>query len=64
MLLQEFDITIVDKPVKYNVVSNFLSRLNTNGENLPIEDNFPDEHLFAICTLTLWYVDIANYLVA
>ena len=63
LLLQEFDITIVDKPGKDNVVAKFLSRLNTNGENLPVEDNFLDEHLFAISTLTLWYADIANYLV-
>ena len=30
LLLQEFDITIVDKPGKDNVVADFLSRLNTN----------------------------------
>lgn len=64
LLLKEFDITIVDKPGKDNVVAEFLSRLNTNGENLPVEDNFLDEHIFAISTLTPWYADIANYLVA
>ena len=64
LLLQEFDITIVDKPRKDNVVADFLSRINNNGENLPIVDNFLDEHLFAISTLTPWYADIANYLVA
>ena len=64
LLLQEFEITIVDKPGKDNVVADFLSRLNTNGENLPVEDNFPDEHLFAISTPTLWYANIANYLFA
>jgi hypothetical protein len=63
LLLQEFDITIVDKPGKDNVVADFLSRLNTNAENLPVEDNFPDEHIFAIFTLTPWYANIANYLV-
>ena len=63
LLLQEFDITIVDKPRKDNVVAYFLSRLNTNGENLSIKDNFTDEHIFAISTLTPWYADIANYLV-
>ena len=64
LLLQEFDITIIDKPRKDNVVPSLLSRLNANGENLPVEDNFLDEHLFAISTLSPWYVDIANYLVA
>ena len=64
LLLQEFDITIVDKLGKDNVVANFLSRLNTNGETLLAEDNFPDKHMFAISTLTPWYANIANYLVA
>ena len=64
LLLQEFDITIVDKPGKDNVVVDFLSRLNTNCENLPVEDKFPDEHIFEISNLTPWYADIANYLVA
>ena len=63
LLLQEFYITIVDKPGKDNVVADFLSRINTNGENLLVEDNFPDEHIFAISTLTPWYANISNYLV-
>eukprot|EP00253_Pinus_taeda_P023260 PITA_23260 len=47
LLLQEFDITIVDRPGKENVVADFLSRLKTN-ENIPVDDSFPDEYLFAI----------------
>jgi hypothetical protein len=46
------------------VVADFLSRLNINNDNLPIDDSFPDEHLFAVSIQTPWYVDIANYLVA
>ena len=61
-LLQEFDIIIVDKLGKDNVVVDFLSRIENEGKNTPIEDNFIDEHLFAISANTPWYVDIANYI--
>eukprot|EP00253_Pinus_taeda_P008259 PITA_08259 len=63
LLLQEFDITIVDRPGKENVVADFLSRLKTN-ENVPVDDSFPDEYLFAVSAHSPWYADIANYLVA
>eukprot|EP00253_Pinus_taeda_P020172 PITA_20172 len=63
LLLQEFDITVVDRPGKENVVVDFLSRLKTN-ENIPVEDSFPDEYLFTISAHSPWYADIANYLVA
>lgn len=62
LLLQEFDITILDKPGKDNVVANFLSRIECDGKETPIEDDFLDEHLFAVSANTLWYADIANYL--
>ena len=62
LLLQEFDITIVDKPGKDNVVADFLSRMDNNDECTPIEDNFPDEHLFAVSTKPPWYANIANYI--
>ena len=41
---------------------DFLSRLKTFGEIVPVSDNFPNEHLFSISVITPWYVDIANYL--
>eukprot|EP00253_Pinus_taeda_P018125 PITA_18125 len=63
LLLQEFDITIVDRPRKENIVANFLSRLKTN-ENIPVDDSFPDEYLFVVSAHSPWYADIANYLVA
>eukprot|EP00253_Pinus_taeda_P028310 PITA_28310 len=62
LLLQEFDITILDRPRKENVVVDFLSRLKTN-ENIPVDDSFPDEYLFAVSAHSPWYADIANYLV-
>lgn len=61
-LLQEFDITIVDKPRKDNVVVDFLSRLTIADNCIPTKDYFPNEYLFAISTYSPWYVDIANYL--
>jgi hypothetical protein len=64
LLLQEFDITIVDRPGKENVVVDFLSRLNINDDISLVDDSFPDEHLFAVSTHSPWYADIANYLVA
>ena len=62
LLLQEFDITIVDRPGKENVVVDFLSRLKTD-ENIPVDDSFPDKYLFAVSAHSPWYVDIVNYLV-
>ena len=62
LLLQEFDITIVDKLGKDNVVVDFLSSMNNNDEFTPIEDSFLDEHLFLVSTKPLCYADIANYL--
>lgn len=62
LLIQEVDISIVDKRGKDNVVAYFLSRLDSSDEGTPVEDNFPNEHLFSISTHTLWYADIANNL--
>ena len=65
LLLQQFDLTIVDKPGKENVVANFLSRLDLPaGEEGTVDDQMPDEHLFAITVLSPWFSDIANYLVS
>jgi len=65
LLLQQFDLTIVDKPIKENVVADFLSRLDLPaGEEGTVDDQMPDEHLFAISVLSPWFVDIANYLVS
>ena len=48
LLLQEFDITIIDRLGKENVVTDFLSRFTNSDDNMPVEDSFPDEHFFAV----------------
>ena len=63
LLLQEFNITIIDKPGKENMVADFLSRLTHNDDNVIVDDTFPHEHLFAVSIKVPWFADIANYLV-
>jgi hypothetical protein len=61
LLLQQFDLTIPDKPCKQNVVADFLSSLTNNAEDEVVDDNFPDEHLFSISIETPWFANISNY---
>ena len=67
LLLQEFDLHIIDRKGAENPVANNLSRLeNVLDDPLPIDDSFPDEQLAVInasCTAP-WYADYANYIVA
>ena len=53
LLLHEFDITIIDRPGKENVVADFLSHFTNNDDSLLVEDSFPDEHLFAVSAHSL-----------
>ena len=47
LLLQEFDLEIKDKKGVENVVADHLSRIpNAPTETIPINDNFPNEHIF------------------
>ena len=64
LLLQEFDITIIDKPGRENVVVDLLSHFTNSDDSLLVEGSFPYEHLFAISDHSPWYADFANYLVA
>jgi hypothetical protein len=63
LLLQYFNINIIDRPGKDNLVADFLSRMIHLGDKAPIDDTFPDEKLFFISTFTPWYAYVANYLV-
>ena len=44
------------------MVADFLSRLNNPGEEIPVDDHFPNEHLFFVSIESSWFADIANYL--
>jgi len=46
LLLQEFNITVLDKPGKQNTVADFLSRIQNIKEDSPFEDKFLDEYIF------------------
>ena len=50
LLLQEFDISIMDRPGKNNVVADFLSQIISTNVSLPVDDAFRDEHLFSLST--------------
>lgn len=62
LLLQESNITIVDRPGKENLVADFLSRINHGGKMNPTCDDFPNEHLFSLAIKSPWFVYLANYL--
>ena len=62
LILQEFDLEIKDKKGMKNVVANHLSRIsNAPVETTPINKDFPNEHILAMCHEP-WYADIVNYL--
>jgi hypothetical protein len=63
LLLQEFNITIIVRTGRDNLVPDFSSRLVHTGDNAPIYDNVLDENLFAISIYIPWYAYVAKYLV-
>ena len=48
LLLQEFNITVIDRPGKENLVAYFLSHIQHDSDTKPIDDTFPDGNMFAI----------------
>jgi hypothetical protein len=62
LLLQEFNIIVLDRPGKDNVVVDFLSRTKNEDDDIHVDDSFPDEHLFSLSVNTPWVVDMENYL--
>nr|GEU46716.1 DNA-directed DNA polymerase [Tanacetum cinerariifolium] len=66
LLLQEFDITILDKKGSENLAADHLSRLENPHkdvlENMDINENFPLETLESLSSnSTPWFADIANF---
>ncbi|KAK8675809.1 hypothetical protein V6N13_033872 [Hibiscus sabdariffa] len=62
ILLQEFNLKIKDRKGVENSVADHLSRLVKEEDDLPFNDNFPDEYLFQIKGMIPWYADMVNYL--
>lgn len=62
--MQEYDITIIDKPDKDNVVVDILSRPLVNTSNSLVEEVFMGKKLFAVSNHTPFYANISNYLIA
>ena len=63
LFLQQFDLKFWDKKGVKNVVADHLSRVpNTPSNELPINNNFPDEQFLATF-MGSWFVDIVAYLV-
>ena len=66
LLLQEFDVGIKDKKGTENLVADHLSRLEGARDDVPVNDEFPDEKLLSIedKRAVPWFADYVNYLVA
>ena len=66
LLLQEFDVEIKDKKGTENLVADHLSRLEGARDDVPVNDEFPDEKLLAIEDKreVPWFANYVNYLVA
>ena len=62
LLLQEFNIIVIDRPGRENLVAYFLSRIQHDYGAKPVNDTFPEEHLFFVSVQTPWFAKIANYL--
>ena len=68
LLLQEFDLHIVDRKGSENPVGDNLSRFeNISFDPMPVNDSFPNEQLAAVGVSSRgspWYADYANFIVS
>jgi hypothetical protein len=69
LLLQGFDLHIVDRKGKDNSVADNLSRMkNILVDHIPINDSFTNEKLgninvYSAILASLWFADYANFIV-
>src|SRR3954447_20100018 len=68
LLLQEFDLQIVDRKGEDNPVADNLSRMeDIPHAPIPVNDSFPDEQLVVVKVQSHsdpWFADYANFIVA
>jgi hypothetical protein len=70
LLLQEFDLHIVERKGEDNPIADHLSRMeNIRIDLIPIKDSFPNDQLanINVCGVRVaspWFADYANFLVA
>jgi hypothetical protein len=62
LLLKEFNIIVLDRPGKDNLVVDFLSCIKHEGDDIVVDDSFPYEHIFSLSLNTPWFEDMENYL--
>jgi hypothetical protein len=62
LLLQAFNIIVLDRPQKENLVANFISCIKHEDDDIPIDDSFQDDHLFPLSVNTPWFSNMVNYL--
>ena len=64
-MLQEFDLEIKDKKGTENLVTDHLSQLEGESDEVHVNDDFPDKQLLAIedKRVVPWFADYVNYLV-
>ena len=65
LLHQKFDIEIQDRNRAHNLVVDHLSRIENGEDNIPIQDDFPDEVLLALTAMKgmfpkPWFADIVQ----
>ena len=65
VLLQEYDLEIIDKKGVENTVADHLLRMQiTNMQEPPINDFLRDDMLLKVTDSTPWYADIVNFMVS
>ena len=64
LLLQEFDLQIIDRTGEENPVADHLSRMEgIIDDPIPINESFPGEYILATEVKEPWYADFANFIV-